>query len=151
MSQTFVVVIAIVPAVISTLVAFLAVRALGDLRETIKVSQYQYRDPYGERYSYYSPYAFEIQLRIDRYQDRFGVRLTPGARQMLLIPVVEAYERGDSPDLETVDRSINTIFSTLREESPRLPGEQGRAISVIRAFWRNFCNIPPFCSGNDRG
>jgi hypothetical protein len=25
------------------------------------------------------------------------------------------------------------------------------SLSVIRAFWKNFCNIPPFCDGRERG
>ncbi len=98
------------------------------------------------RYSlFFSPPLLEIIARAER---DLGVRLTWGAREMLIIPVLETLEREGSVDWHEVDSSIRVIVSTIAEH--RQPEhERGKArnsISVIRGFFQRFCNIPPFCS-----
>jgi hypothetical protein len=80
-------------------------------------------------------------------------KLSAGARQMLRIPVVEAAQASNRLDVVEVSRSLDTVLDSLTEP-PRSPVEgtdRGRSsIAVIRAFWKNFCHIPPFCSGEEQ-
>jgi hypothetical protein len=77
-------------------------------------------------------------------------KLSGAARNILRIPFVEATRRGGTLSEEQADKSFNLIFQSLRSQ-PTAPiegdGKLRTSISVIRAFYNNFCNIPPFCSG----
>jgi hypothetical protein len=103
---------------------------------------------------------------IDRAERDSGVDLTWGARQMLIIPVLETLQdiglpreliirrRGlRSIDWAEVDRSIRDIVQTIAEDPSPADRELGNRLrgsrSVIRAFFKRFCNIPPFCSRPD--
>jgi hypothetical protein len=92
-----------------------------------------------------------VDSRIRRFEaDPSNPTLSRRARQLLRLPVVEAAETlGEYRPSEIVG-SLDRIFSTLRETdgSPELILVDVRnCASVIHAFWKNFCNIPPFCSG----
>jgi len=94
-------------------------------------------------YRWGSP-LFEI---IERAERSAGIRLTWGARQMLVIPVIETIEARGDVSWPEVDTSIRDVVLTMAEE--RVTDEAGRtrnSVAAIRAFWRRFCNIPPFCS-----
>ena len=76
--------------------------------------------------------------------------LSQGARQLLRIPVVEATEFTLKFDPEQTAKSLDTILATLVE--PPATAAEGTArvrtsIAVVRGFSKNFCRIPPFCSG----
>jgi hypothetical protein len=95
-----------------------------------------------------------IYYIIQRAEEESGVRLTPGARQMLSIPIYEVLIAGRSIDWEQVNSSVRKIVrSTIDEAQPRDErsiGERVRnSIAVIAAFYRDFCNIPPFCAPGD--
>lgn len=79
-----------------------------------------------------------------------AVELSWGARELLRVPLIETYESAEFRDAELADYSLQLVAESLREE-PRTPSEgHGRlrtSIAVIRAYAKNFCNIPPFCSG----
>jgi hypothetical protein len=98
-------------------------------------------------------------------------RLSPGAVLMLMIPLIEAARlqgefstrasSGLPPELDVDSgRVVQSLASLMREieTSPaaadRLiswrPDQRETSLSVIKAFWRRFCNIPPFC-GEPRG
>jgi hypothetical protein len=104
-----------------------------------------------------------------------GMQLTPGAILMLMIPLIEAaqiqseftdlYRMSPPPSLSVNrDMAEASISSLLRyiESSPAAADlslqpfreSEGRpqltSLSAIKAFWRGFCNIPPFC-GEPRG
>ena len=51
---------------------------------------------------------------------------------------------------EVTDQSLHLVAESLREEPHSRSEGHGRvrtSIAVIRAYAKNFCNIPPFCSG----
>ena len=82
------------------------------------------------------------------------VKLTWGAREMLTIPIVEAYERQGYVDRALVEESLRKIMATLKESTveERASNESffedskfRNSQDVIRAFHKRFCNIPPFC------
>ena len=89
--------------------------------------------------------------RLRSYERSQGLTLSAGARQLLRVPVIETAEFAEHFDPERTDTSLNTVFKTLADAVPatRAEGNSGfrTSVAVIRAFWENFCNIPPFCSG----
>ena len=77
-------------------------------------------------------------------------RLTGPARNMLRIPFSEATRRTGKFNEEQADVSFNLIFESMRAQpTEEIEGDKKvrTSISVIRAFAKNFCHIPPFCSG----
>jgi len=78
-----------------------------------------------------------------------AVELSWGARELLRVPLIETYESAEFRDAELADHSLQILSESLREK-PRTPSEgHGHfrtSIAVVRAFAKNFCNIPPFCS-----
>jgi hypothetical protein len=88
---------------------------------------------------------------IDSAQRQTGVTLTPGAKQMLAIPVAES-PYGTS--LDQTRTSIVDIIEAAREESGRLSSRSElriiNSVDLIAGFHRRFCNIPPFCAGDRR-
>jgi hypothetical protein len=91
--------------------------------------------------------------RLRNYERRQGLTLSTGARQMLRVPIVETAEFADRFDPEQTDRSLSTVLATLKDEAPVTDAEGNSnmrtSVAVIRAFWKNFCNIPPFCRGKN--
>lgn len=88
--------------------------------------------------------------RIERTPD--APVLTKGAKEMLRIPLLEVYELFQYRDEEEADRSFARIAESLREEPHSRREGRGRertSIAVIRAYAKNFCNIPPLCSERD--
>jgi hypothetical protein len=79
-----------------------------------------------------------------------AVELSWGAREMLRVPFIETYESSEFRDAELADQSLRLVAESLRE-NPRSPseghGQLRTSVEVIRAYAKNFCNIPPFCSG----
>jgi hypothetical protein len=108
-----------------------------------------YRDyHYSQRERDYSPQR-EIDYIVLSAERESGVQLTPRARAMLVIPIIEQIDQGRSVDLDQARSSILIILKTLREDS--FPADSTsfgarNTLAVIRGFFQNFCNIPPFCS-----
>lgn len=91
-----------------------------------------------------------VDGEIRQFERRTQLTLTSGARQLLRTPVAEAIEFTERLDRNEISDSLAKILETLTA-SPKAPSEgtatTRTAIAVIRAYWRNFCNIPPFCAG----
>ena len=76
--------------------------------------------------------------------------LSTGARQVLRAPIVESVEFTEVLNESQIVTSLDKVLSSVAEE-PISPAE-GRenlrtSVAVIRSLAKNFCNIPPFCSG----
>jgi hypothetical protein len=93
-------------------------------------------------------------------EERVGIRLTAGARDMLLIPIAETRAlEGFPPDVrfprgsevESIERIMRSMVEDPSANDRREQRNVRSSLSVIRAFWKNFCNIPPFCDGRERG
>lgn len=89
-----------------------------------------------------------VEAILTRPEKRFEVRLTRAARSLLLLPLDELESEAGPLDLSEVEESLATLLGTIRDSpdlfARRKPEVRG-SISVITAFWKNFCNIPPFC------
>jgi hypothetical protein len=93
-----------------------------------------------------------VTNEIRGFERQSGLKLSGGARQILRVPIVESVEFTETFREEQTHASLQRVFSSL-SESPQGPSEgSGRkrsSIAVIRAYWKNFCNIPPICRGHD--
>ena len=105
-----------------------------------------YSAEWRDRY-FHARWAYPLFEIIERAEFETGIRLSWGAREMLAIPVIETIEARGDVSWSEVDNSIRDVVRTMAEEQG--PDESGRtrnSVAAIRAFWRRFCNIPPFCS-----
>src|SRR5437763_510031 len=65
------------------------------------------------RYSGYPFYEPELIFMIERAQREAQVELTWGARQMLVIPVMETIQRQGRVDWNQIDESIRDVVRTI--------------------------------------
>jgi len=96
-----------------------------------------------------------VSKLIREAEERFSIALTSAAREMLIIPVEEAYEMSGGINFGEVQESIMVLVEAVRyDESLSAigygPSQMRTAQSVIRAFYSRFCKIPPFCDGSGR-
>ena len=92
--------------------------------------------------------TFELEQVVDEMETKHGVSLSTGARQSLIIPVLEAQSFGSTVSNHDVERSIGRIIEAASQHEDPLSGnrQQITAVAVARAIHLKFCNIPPFCS-----
>ena len=67
---------------------------------------------------------------------------------MLIIPIIETLQTTGRVDWNAAAQSVQSIVRDMAEQRPpsELPSQFRDSISAIRAFWRRFCDIPPFCA-----
>jgi hypothetical protein len=115
-----------------------------------------------ERFRQRTPWAYidpdwslhlqELRAEIARLARQNEIFLTPGTIVMLIIPIEEAYLRTGEINIEETKESLGILIRAMRETGdPRDRENQRSSFSLIRAFWKKFCNIPPFCSRTERG
>ena len=147
-----------VVSLFSLFAALVAIRLLlkaarAERRNWDQRREYRHYGPYGSYEAYMDRLLVELE-------DRVGIRLTPGAREMLVIPIFEARAQGRFPRFdppfefrgEEIE-SLEVILRTMSVEPSRYDreGRTRSSLSVIRALWKNFCHIPPFCDGRGEG
>jgi hypothetical protein len=88
-------------------------------------------------------------LDIEQAEYESRTRLTPGAHEMLVIPVMEIMESEGDVDWIEVKRSVSSLVKGIAEDVS-LESRKPNSIDLIRSFAKNFCNIPPFCSRKER-
>ena len=76
------------------------------------------------------------------------IKLTWAARQLLVIPVVEAFELDKEVNWDDVSSSVSKVVATTTEDRNDKPSQRkpSDSVAIIRAFHKRYCNIPPFCS-----
>jgi ABC-type phosphate transport system auxiliary subunit len=110
----------------------------------------------------------ELELRgyFGAYLSEKNIQMTSGAILMLLIPLHEARQQLSSyiftafneqdvsrASRENIENSLNKLLNDVIAEPAKndltvsdVVGQQQRtSLSVVKAFWQKFCNIPPFC------
>ena len=99
-----------------------------------------------------SPERVEVEGVVRSVERGRKVTLTRHARAMLIIPLVEAMEREQDFEWGRAQESLDTLIGELEEESMnhRDSDTERTSFSVIRAYSRRFCSIPPFCSPSER-
>jgi hypothetical protein len=92
-----------------------------------------------------TPYDDRILIIIQSAERQYNIELSWAAREMLVVPIKERLQYGPV-DWEDVAKSIDKIVASTVEDGIRDSGGRYRnAVAVIKAFYRRFCNIPPFC------
>src|ERR1017187_6954758 len=94
----------------------------------------------------------DMTARMQRLEREAGIRLTPRARLMLLLPLSEMSIEEYSEAYEAAYKSLKQLLETTRVEAARAdlrPSEErgqqtGEGMrrscrSVVKALWRNFC------------
>ena len=117
-----------------------------------------------------------INIAVVGQIDDADMLLTPGAFLMLVIPLIEAADQSVTPDAvrESVRRLLETMKSDPAPSDARFESSDARRLvigrkprlfrksrpstqlgprdhlrssqSVIRAYWKRFCTIRPYCS-----
>jgi hypothetical protein len=83
---------------------------------------------------------------VQSFETEHHIQLTRGAIEMIFVPLVEVLELGEKLDQSIVAETLRITIATVASEPDARDKDSKRSSwSVIRAFWRNFCNIPPFC------
>jgi len=93
-------------------------------------------------------HGYPLDEMIRQAEIRNDIHLTWTARQLILLPIVEGLDQGEDVGFAQLAESIDAVVATTRHEpssDERTESSRG-AKSVIKAFHRRFCNIPPFCS-----
>lgn len=115
---------------------------------------------------------FNLEALFDEVIYGQGITLSPAAQLLLIAPLVEAIafqrhwqaqgvqDTALKIDTETIRQSLQRLVADAKESparADRFPDEltmestdgshwsMRSAFSIIKSYWDNFCNIPPFC------
>ena len=98
-------------------------------------------------YESYKTELLALERILDALETKYSLRLSPGALEALLVPIVEALQEEEKISVERQSESLDLLFQVMRNDPD--PRDQGRisrsSRSVLRAFARTWCRIPPFC------
>lgn len=89
---------------------------------------------------------------IQSFEEEHRIQLTPGAVEILFVPLIEVLDTREKLDQRVVAETLRALFNDIAKDAdPRdLQVHRRSSLSVIRAYWKNFCNIPPFCAAPTR-
>jgi hypothetical protein len=95
----------------------------------------------------------KVASRIATHTKRRGLSLSPGATEVLLIPFAEILELEDRMlNLEQTQETLDKVISEMAwHPDPRDVERQRSSLSVIRALWKRWCDIPPICGPTQTG
>lgn len=101
----------------------------------------------------YSEEAKRYEELILLLANKEGINLSLAAIDLLLIPILEQFQTKGHLDYYQVEASLRTIIIDIKETPSNFDtNKMGKrtTLSIIKAFWKNFCNIPPFCTEKDK-
>jgi hypothetical protein len=119
--------------------------------------RYQSGDPIENEDWYYlynyseTARKFDELIHIISYKN--GVNLSPAAKELLLIPILEQYQINGMLSEFEVEESLYTLIKTVKTNPSVNESENSTkrtTISIIKAYYNKFCSIPPFCSKKDK-
>lgn len=83
---------------------------------------------------------------LESHEKESRISLTPGAVQMIFIPLLEELNRGQRLEFFEVSETFKSIIAEVAAEPDARDSDRQRSSwSVVRAYWRRWCNIPPIC------
>ena len=83
---------------------------------------------------------------VESYEKENNLSLSPGAIELLFVPFIEILESGKKLDFIQVTTTFEILIATMKEYPSNRENNRGRSsLSVIKAFWKAWCNIPPIC------
>jgi hypothetical protein len=83
---------------------------------------------------------------LESYEKEASISLTPGAVELIFVPLVEIINRGEKLDFVQVAAVLKSLVAEAASEpDARDSTEQRSSWSVLRAYWKHWCSIPPIC------
>ncbi len=102
--------------------------------------------------SNYSETSRKYEELIHLLSNEIGINLSPAAKELLLIPILEQYQIKGKLEYWEVEKSLRSILLYAKVEPSVIESintVKRTTMSIIKAFWKEFCNIPPFCTKKD--
>ena len=98
----------------------------------------------------------KIERHISLLENEYRLRLSPEAKTMLIVPLLEYYQFDNNEDADRQPEwrdSLTLIIRTISEDPAESDLDRRReedyrmftSMSVVKAFKINWCNIPPIC------
>lgn len=90
---------------------------------------------------------------LESFEKENNLMLTPGAIELIFVPLVETLESGAQPDHRVIAETLRILMKSIAvaPDSRDKMTPRRSAWSVAKAFWKNWCNIPPICGPTDAG
>ena len=95
--------------------------------------------------------AERIRRIIEIAEKKTGKQLTRSAREMLAIPIEEVINFVYEPNWPQIESSVIKTVAHAEPDEFAPTKLKYNARSIIAAFYKNFCNIPPFCGPVEKG
>lgn len=127
-----------------------------------------------EKYGHFLEDQYAFSITLENLQRTYEVELSPSAVLLLAAPILELIEarektQSDVPELQlpskdVVEDTLNKLVYGAKQEptkyvdaintkisgTPDIPGRLRVSLDIIRQFWKNFCDMPPFCGETDK-
>ncbi len=104
-----------------------------------------------EKYRTYGSVLARFEEFVESYEKEHQLFLTPGAVELLFVPLVELLDSGEKPSLDQVASTFKTLIHTMKDHpSKRDKSGERSSLSVIKAFWKAWCDMPPLCDQTER-
>ena len=99
-----------------------------------------------EAYKEHGKELARLEEFVESYEKEYQLSLTPGAVELLFVPLIEVLESGDKLDFLQLTSTFQIVIQTMKEHPNKKDKSEVRSsLSVIKAFWKAWCNIPPLC------
>jgi hypothetical protein len=102
-----------------------------------------------EAYKEHGRELARFEALVESYEKEHHLSFTPGAIELLFVPLVEILESGEKLDFLEVAESFKIVIGVMNKDPSKKErkkkGLERSSLSVIKAFWKSWCNIPPFC------
>jgi hypothetical protein len=97
-------------------------------------------------YTRYGSQLARYEELLESYEREFGVTLTPGAIEMIFVPVIECLDANEQVDYGRLDRTFGSLVEQMAMDPDGRDSSTTRSSrSVARAFHSLWCNLPPIC------
>jgi len=102
-------------------------------------------------YSKHGPALLKIESVIAEQETKYALTLTPDAVEVLLLPfLVELERRNGQMEQEKIQHTVERTFTELKNDPDKRDSGTTRSVfSVIKAWWKGWCDIPPICGPTD--
>ncbi len=99
-----------------------------------------------EAYKEYGSELARFEEFVESYEKEHKLSLTPGAVELLFVPLIEILDSGEKLDFVQLTGTFKILIQTMSEHpSVREKSKERSSLSAIKAFWKAWCNIPPLC------
>lgn len=116
---------------------------------------------YDEWCKFLNPHRRVVETKFNRIIQKIEasseIELTWGAREMLIVPIVEIIERDGRVNWLEVESSITKVLlaaepsaTQIERQSDISDAKERSSLSIIKGYANKFCQIPPFCRRVER-